>query len=143
MTDRNELSEPAALVALARDLLRGGLLEALPETRRYEVRLIANALSIAARELGAGSATLEDEAARLKDLFGETARPAHAAPPAERADQTVERLRWRLAAEIRGGLRDGNPATHAMLSESLDARLRLVNPKALEESNGIGRRSNQ
>lgn len=143
MTDRNELPEPAALVALARDLLRGDLFEAVPETRRYEARLIANALSIAARDLDAGSAPLEDEAARLKELFGETARPAHAASPAERADQTVERLRWRLAAEIRGGLRDGDPATHAALGESLEARLRLVNPKALEDGNGMGRRSDQ
>lgn len=143
MTDRNDPSEPAVLVGLARGLLRGGLFEALPETRRYEARLIANALSIAARELDAGSVPLDDEAARLKELFGETLQSLHAASPAERADQTVERLRWRLAAEIRGGLRDGDPATHAMLSESLDARLRLVNPKALEDSNGIGRLSNQ
>jgi aminoglycoside phosphotransferase (APT) family kinase protein len=93
--------QPAAsvLLAEARRLLLEELLPALPEDRRREARMIANAMAIGARESAAF-------------------RPAS---PDRRA----------LAAAIRAGRHDEDPALRNRLAAELLARLALSNPKAL------------
>ena len=91
---------PASLLlAEARRLLLEELLPTLPEDRRLEARMIANAMAIGGREV---------------DAF----RPAN---PDGRA----------LAAAIRAGLHDDDPALRDRLAAELLARLAISNPKAL------------
>jgi FAD/FMN-containing dehydrogenase len=118
------------LLRHARALLLEQLLPALPEDRHYPARLLAKALAIAAAEQTAGKAPLEAEADALAELYGERRTPA--AREAEAVEDILLRLNWRLAAEIRGGTRDGDAQVYALLRSAMLARLREVNPKALE-----------
>ena len=93
------------LLRHARALLLGALLPALPEDLRHQARLIAKALGIAAAEQTAGTGPLEAEADALAELYGEARTPA--AREAEAVEETLLRLNWRLASEIRGAKRDG------------------------------------
>ena len=128
MRDRPDGTE---LLRHARALLVGEMLPALPENLRRQAHLIAKALAIAAAERAAGQGTLEAEADALAKLFGETRTPA--ARQAETVEETVLRLNWRLAGEVRGGKRDGETQVYGMLRAAMLARLREVNPKILEE----------
>ena len=123
--------EGAELLRHARALLLGELLPALPEDLRLQARLIAKALAIAAAEQAAGQGPLEAEADALAELYGEARTPA--AREAEAVEDTLLRLNWRLASEIRGATRDGEAQVHALLCAAMRARLREVNPKLLEE----------
>jgi hypothetical protein len=122
------------LLRHARALLLGEVLSALPEDQRYQVRLIAKALAIAASEQTAGQGPLEAEADALAELFGEARTPA--AREAEAVEETLLRLNWRLAGEIRGAKRDGEAQVYAIVRAAMLARLREVNPKLLEEDLG-------
>ena len=122
----------AKLLELARATVLDDLLPNLPEDRRYSARLIANAMAIAARELAAGDAPLRADRAALDRLIGdgeETLGP-HGA---ETLDEALQRLTWRLAAEIRAGGRDGEPAAHEVLREAAVRRLRHTNPRRVDE----------
>jgi len=114
----------------ARALLLGELLPRLPEALRYQARLIAKALAIAAAEQTAGQGPLEAEADALAEFFGEFRTPV--AREAEAVEETLLRLNWRLAGEIRGAKRDGEAPVYAIVTAALLARLREVNPKLLE-----------
>ncbi len=119
------------LLRHARALLLGELLPALPEDLRDRARLIATALAIAAAEQTAGAGPLEAEADALAGLYGEARTPA--TREAEAVEETLLRLNWRLAGEIRGAKRDGEAQVYAILRAAMLARLREVNPKLLEE----------
>ncbi len=119
------------LLRHARALLLGEVLPALPEDLRYRVRLIAKALAIAAAEQTAGQGPLEAEADALAEFFGEARTPV--AREAEAVEETLLRLNWRLAGEIRGAKRDGEAQVYAIVKAAMLARLRDVNPKLLEE----------
>lgn len=125
------------LLRLARAEVLETLLPRLPAADRYTARLIANAMAIAAREMAAGPALAAAEQAALAPLFGEAATPA---PPGahrsaiETSEEAVERMNWRLAAEIRGGLRDGDAAVHGALRQGVLTRLRETNPKVAGEA---------
>ncbi len=119
------------LLRHARALLLGELLPALPEDRRHQARLIARALAIAAAEQTAGAGPFEAEADALAELFGEERTPA--TREAESVAETLLRLNWRLAGEIRGGKRNGEAQVYTILRAAMRARLREVNPKLLEE----------
>ncbi len=119
------------LLRHARALLLGELLPRLPEDLRYQARLIAKALAIAAAEQTAGQGPLEAEADALAQLFGEARTPA--AREAEAVEETLLRLNWRLAGEIRGAKRDGDAQVYAILRAVMRARLREVNPELLEQ----------
>ena len=121
------------LLRHARALLLGDLLPALPEDLRHQVRLIAKALAIAAAEQTAGTGPLEAEADALAELYGEARTPA--TREAEAVAETLLRLNWRLASEIRGAKRDGEAQVYAILRAAMQARLREVNPKLLEDEN--------
>ena len=119
------------LLLHARALLLGEVLPALPEDQRNQARLIAKALAIAAAEQAAGQGPLEAEADALAELFGEARTPV--AREAEAVEETLLRLNWRLAGEIRGAKRDGEAQVYAIVRAAMLARLREVNPKLLEE----------
>ena len=117
----------AELLRQARRTLLEELLGELPETRRYDVLMIASAMAMAARELEAGE---EGEAERkdLEELLGPASEDDLAA--------ALKSLNERLAAEIRAGRRDGDARTHALLRQDAAARLEISNPKALAADNG-------
>ena len=121
------------LLRHARALLLDELLPALPEDLRHQARLIAKALGIAAAEQAAGTGPLEAEADALAELYGEARTPA--AREAETVEDTLLRLNWRLAGELRGAKRDGEAQVYAIVRAAMLARLREVNPRLLEEEN--------
>ena len=116
MSDR---PDGPALLEEARRTLLETLLPLLPPERRYDGLMVANAMSIAAREAGQGDAVLREAAA----LF-----PKAAAAP-------LRDLEAALAREIRGGHCDApgprRDAVRDYLRRSTIARLRVSNPKAL------------
>ncbi len=120
------------LLRRARAALLEELTDLLPEERRYQAHLLAEALAIAAREQEAGEGPLAAEWGALAELYGEDA-----APPGRAAAETLEeallRLNWRLASESRGAKRDAEARVYALLRATTIARLRENNPQVLEE----------
>lgn len=104
---------------LARDILP----DALPE-QRYTLRMIANALGIAARELEARDADSAVETRGLNTLYGET----------KNAEDLQQRNR-QLSRDIRRGAFESNSAQPAKLRQHLiasaRAKLAAAYPKAL------------
>ncbi len=119
------------LLRHARAVLLEELTDPLPEERRHQARLLAEALAIAAREQEAGEGPLEAEWEALAELYGEDAAlPGRAA---ETLEEALLRLNWRLVAEIRGAKRDAEARVYALLRATTIARLREANPKILEQ----------
>ena len=119
------------LLRHAHTLLLEELMALLTEDRRYQARLVADAMAIAARERDAGEGPLDAELEVLAGIYRENAaRPAGAA---EDLEEALLRLNWRLAAEIRGGKRDAEARVYDLLRATAIARLRECNPKVLEE----------
>lgn len=125
-----------ALLREARAVLLDELLERLPEDRRYQARLVANAMAIAARELEAGDRPAAAERAALSRLYSEPRRTGPDGTAPEAPEETRQRLTWRLAAEVRAGYRDGDAEVYAFLRERAVQRLRVTNPKVLEGREG-------
>lgn len=114
------------LLRIARDTLLGELSSRLPEERRYAVRMVANAIAIAAREAETAEADHQQALARLAALYGEDVNRA------ERAPAQFMRLSARLARDIRAGAFDDNAELPPLLLEQACARLRVSNPKYLQ-----------
>ncbi len=108
----------AELLREARRTLLEELSGELPESRRYDVLLIASAMAIAAREMEAGEGG-EAERKGLQELLG----PA--------PEDELSALNDRLAADIRAGKFDGDARAHALLSRDATARLKISNPRLL------------
>jgi hypothetical protein len=143
-----DLPDGAALLRLARTLLLDELLPLLPENRRYDGRLIANAMVIAVREAATGARAADARRRELAALYAEAEPRATGRSAAETTDEAIERLSWRLAADLRGGQRDADPEVFATLRRLAAERLATVNPKALsareagaanEDGDGEGR----
>jgi hypothetical protein len=113
----------ANLLRQARTVLVEDLLGALPEGKRYEALMVANAMAIVARELAAGEGLAEERAA-LEELLGSVDEDDDAA--------ALEALVARLAREIRAGRHDGATELHTLLSRDAAARLAISNPKLLD-----------
>lgn len=122
--------DAANLLSITRETLLEELLDAVPEDRRYLVRMTANALAIAAREAEAGEADLVKELRLLGELYGEDAVLASGASLRER----IAKMNKRFARDIRDGIFDGAcaPGVQALLMEQVRARLRISNPGYLE-----------
>jgi hypothetical protein len=120
----------AHLLRLARQSLLDSLAPALAEEGRFAARLVAKAMAIAAHELETGDADARAQRRRLEALFGELRDSAETAAAAESLGEVLERLNWRLAAEVRAGGRDADPAVHALLVQAAEARLKIVKPSA-------------
>lgn len=100
-------------------LLREELAPALKGGQRYKALMIANAVGMAARELAAGEAPLRRERKLLQGLLGE--------------EGDVVALNARLATKLRSGELAGDAKAYAALLEIAEAKVREVNPKALEK----------
>lgn len=129
----NNLPQGAELLSIARETLLSELRPLLGDNARYTLAMIANAMAIAAREAEAGEAPALAALARLDRLHGHTARELHGAALTE-ALRTHER---RLAADIRAGRYDaGDDRQRALIEhvrETVAAKLRASNPRALNE----------
>ncbi len=128
-----ERPDGVRLLELAREVLLDELLPALPSELGYSARLAANAMAIAARELEAGNAPREIECEALGHLLGDDHEASPGLANTETLDEAIQRLSWRLAAEIRAGGRDADPGVFAALTEGARARLKIANPRALLE----------
>jgi hypothetical protein len=120
MRDRPDGAE---LLRQARSVLLDELADALPESRRYEVLMVASAMAIAARELEAGAADREADRTALEALLGASSEP--------NLEAAFDDLTQRLAADIRAGKLDGDPRAHDVVARDAAARLALSNPKLL------------
>ena len=117
----------AVLLAIARATLLDEILPLVPAAHTYTLRMIANAMAIAARELGTDCASAEPGfRARIAALYRDATAPQ---PPADLASIELER---RLAADIRAGHLDtAGPELSAFLVSKVEERLALANPKLL------------
>ncbi len=118
--------DAAGLLHMAREMLLNDLLELLPEERRYAMRMVANALAIAARETETGEADLVKELRLLSELYGEDVVQAAGANLHDR----IAMMNKRFARDIRDGIFDGACAqgVQALLMDQVRARLRFCNP---------------
>jgi len=124
----------ADLLAIARQVLREDLIEALPAERRYEALMAANAMAIASRQLAVGEAPELDELKRLAKLLGVSVPTDAGNRDAVR--NSLSALYARLCSAIRRGQMDpGTPdhaETHAFLVDVARAKVAESNPRYLE-----------
>lgn len=129
----NNLPEGADLLEVAREALLAEIRPLLTEDARYTAAMIANAMAIAAREAQAGEAPALAALARLDRLHGNQPRELHGAPLYEAIAANARRL----AADIRAGRYDAEDERRRELMhhlrESVEAKLLISNPKALNE----------
>ena len=115
------------LLDTARMVLLETLLPQLRNTHGYECRMIARAMSIAAREMEGGAEAKVVEANSLSEVMAHFGLNT----------QGVVHDRSRLAGLIRNGTFDANSAPQAQLLDALmritRARLAISNPKALRD----------
>ncbi|NWN91871.1 hypothetical protein HLV39_10255 [Marinobacter adhaerens] len=112
------------LLAVARETLMNEIFPSVPEHLRYEVRMIASAMGIAAREAKAGEHVIQEEIALLSALLPEIAS-TH--------PMTLETVRQEVADAIRAGTFDGQGGKARELQKTLEktvvSSLKISNPK--------------
>jgi len=113
MTDRPDAGD---LLAEARRALREEIAPQLDREARCKVLMIANAIGIAEREIACQDRVSEAER-RLQALQASAGHTLHSA--------------------IRGGLLDGDREFFGELVELTRARLRISNPKVLNDQDGV------
>ncbi len=119
------------LLIIARKVLREELMPLLPDERRYDALMVANAMAIAARQIAFGDAPERRERQNLAGLLGDTVdgdgRTA--------VNEAVGDLTRRLSAQIRSGELDpGTPdhdAARAFLLDITVQKLRESAPRYL------------
>ncbi|HEY0833461.1 MAG TPA: DUF6285 domain-containing protein [Azospirillum sp.] len=119
--------EPDAqgLVEIALKTLREVVLPAVPAERRFAALMIANALSIAGRELATGASAEPAQAEAIGGLLGGTG--------------DLETLTRRLCAAIDAGdfdAADRQAALRAVLWDLTRSRLAVSNPKYVQALQG-------
>lgn len=107
----------AELLAIAREVLRKELLPLLPKEKAYDALMIANAMSIAERQLQQGEQAQHNEQAALSQLLQQ--------------DATLPILTQVFAQKIRAGEFDENAQARKILIDSVVQRVRESAPKAL------------
>lgn len=116
------------LLAAARATLMNDVLPSVPEHLRYEVRMIASAMGIAAREAATQSQT---EAALFSEVLPESI--AGSSTSSDDARRTI-------AKAIRAGVFDTPGAQQqklrAVLAKTVYNALMISNPKAAQSSEG-------
>lgn len=127
---------PAELLAVARQVVRDTLLDALPGDRRYDALMVANAIGIAARQVEYGIAPEREELHALAALLGEDTE----ADTAEGVHARLVIFYRRLVADIRAGRCDPGTAQARAVRDHLwrvtVQRVRESNPKALPNGEG-------
>ena len=111
----------AALLRIARTVLKDDLLPVLPKDRRLEALMVLSALGMAERELE--SDLPHDEAAEMAKLLGV-------------AEGDEAALRRELTEAIRAGRFDGNLALYELALAGIRWRLRETDPRVLDEDSG-------
>jgi len=110
------------LLEVARRVLLDELLPLLPSERTYDVRMIANAMAIAARELKLQAAGDVDTIEKIARFY----RDVGAVAPAHPSEATLARhIRERLIDQA------DFQALHALLLSMTRAKLAVSNPKYL------------
>ncbi len=142
----SDIPDATELLAIARSTLLDKLLPRVPEELRYDARMIANAMAIAAREHTAGNVAAQAEVIRLAALLQEHRESgAGAEPMSARAE-----LNRRLAAQIRAGrfiveLDGGQHQERSISDQRRDRRieaqgfcvLRFWNNQVCEETSAV------
>ena len=122
----NDRPTPLELISAAHQALTTDVLPDAKPEQMYALRMIANALGIAVRELETSDKNIAAETRGLNALFGET-RPEQDLPTRNRD----------LARAIRHGQFEGNPDQEAQLRQHLlttaRAKLAAAYPKGLEK----------
>ena len=131
----SERPEAADLLDEARRSLIEALLPLLPQDRRYDALMVANAMAIASREARSGDKLLREEVRGLGTLL-DGAGTANGAREELRA--RLLELERRLARDIRRGSYDAvgpqRDAVRAYLRTVTREQVRISNPKALAGS---------
>ncbi len=113
------------LLTIARKVLREELMPLLPEERRYDALMVANAMAIAARQIAFGDAPERRERQNLAGLLDETVDGATA------VSEAVGDLYRALSAKIRSGEFDpGTPRHDAVRSFLLDVAVQRLRESA-------------
>lgn len=112
-----EHPDGAELLAIAREVLRKELIPLLPKDKAYDALMIANAMSIAERQLQAGAQPQQEEKTALAALLGR--------------DADLAELNRDFAAQIRKGSLEDNAAARQLLWDATVQRVRESAPKAL------------
>ena len=113
------------LLTIARKVLREELMPLLPEERRYDALMVANAMAIAARQFSFGDAPERRERQNLAGLLDETVDGATA------VSEAVGDLYRALSAEIRSGAFDpGTPRHDAACKFLLDVTVQKLRESA-------------
>lgn len=123
----------AQLLDTARMLLRDELLPALPAERKHSALMIANAMSIAMRQLHNGDGGDREEFESLNTLLFGDGRQAPPASGGELRGQLKE-LNRELSRRIRGGEADAGAwgeAARLHVGQVIRAKLMESNPKYL------------
>lgn len=130
----------AALLQAATTLLRQDLLAALPEHKRHGALMIANAMSIAMRQLDHGDAPERAELQALRDMLGDGGDAANGGTSISGAAMRAMLLSMnrQLARRIRAGDADPDGALRAAAL----AHLRTAGRQRLLESSPKTLKSN-
>ncbi|MCY1046164.1 DUF6285 domain-containing protein [Corallococcus sp. bb12-1] len=112
-----EPPEGAALLAIAREVLRKELLPLLPGDKVYAALMVANAMGIAERQLQQGEGPQREEQQALAALL--------------KTEGALESLNREFATRIRRGEFDEDDEARRLLWESTVQRVRESAPKAL------------
>jgi hypothetical protein len=126
---------PTAIEILqaAHDTLRDAILPVLPDERRLDGLMIANAIAMVSRALAYADGPGREELGRLEALLGEVPVPAETASQLETRLRALNR---RLCRDIRAGAfngsRPGDDVLFRHLWETTLQKLRESNPKHLK-----------
>ncbi len=121
------------ILDIARRTLLDNILPVLPEERRLDGLMIANAMAIVRRAIQFGEGPVRAECARLEELLEQ---PATDAATVDDLETRVRDLNRRLAERIRSGAFDApgqnRDAVRSHLWESTLQKLRESNPKHVD-----------
>jgi hypothetical protein len=107
----------AELLAIAREVLRKELIPLLPKDKAYDALMIANAMSIAERQLQTGEQPQQQEQKALAALLGR--------------EGDLAALNSEFAAQIRQGSLEDSAEARQLLWDATVQRVRESAPKAL------------
>lgn len=121
------------LLASARALLLDGLLPELPPEQERKIRMIADAMEIAERELHDSANAASRELRLLAELYDETPAPL---PALDDIGEHLHSLNARLVRDIRAGALDRHKAgrLRRVLLDQVLSRLRIASPTYLRAS---------
>ena len=121
------------LLASARALLLDDLAPALPQEQVHKLRMVAEAMGIAERELHGSAEDAFHELRLLAEFYDETL-PGLLAP--DEVATSLRRMNARLVRDIRAGALDRRKAgrLRRVLLEQVLSRLRIASPRYLRAS---------